>query len=256
VPGGEHKPVSAGPRSAPTPRGRAIVAGGRFSLLLAALVLFLAVLPFVAEAPGRLRWVGAAFGGVLALALYAVSRSRRLLWSALAFGVPALAARAVSLSVGSPVTRSLTLALTAAFLAFVAGVILREVLRPGRVGADKIVGAVSVYLLLGLLWSFLFALLESWEPGSFRAAGGASGGLADSGADFAFVYHSFVTLTTLGYGDITPATSRAQTLSWLEAVVGQLFLAVTVATLVGLRISHSLAERQDRRGRSGTGTGP
>ena len=75
---------------------------------------------------------------------------------------------------------------------------------------------------------------QTLQPGSFSMAQGQSGK-----TQIEFTYYSFVTLTTLGYGDITPLSSRVKVLSMLEAVVGQIYLVVLVARLVGLHISHS-----------------
>lgn len=127
--------------------------------------------------------------------------------------------------------------LNAAALAIAAGAILGDVVRAERVTAEKISGALSVYLLMGFVWAFAFTVLEVLQPGSFHWSGGAA---APHGRD-AFgdlFYFSFVTLATLGYGDITPVAEGARSLATLEAVGGQLYLAVLVARLVGLQITH------------------
>ena len=81
----------------------------------------------------------------------------------------------------------------------------------------------------------LHGLVELLYPGSFQMPSGFSLS-GDPGDEYAFIYYSFVTLTTLGYGDITPLSAFARTFAWMEAVVGQLFLAVLVARMVGLRL--------------------
>ena len=102
---------------------------------------------------------------------------------------------------------------------------------------DKIAGAICVYLLLGVIWSLAYAIIAVTTPGAFRAPEEITAGLA--GGSHAFIYFSFVTLTTLGYGDISPVAPVSQTLAWFEAVTGQLYLTILVARLVGLHISHS-----------------
>ncbi len=79
------------------------------------------------------------------------------------------------------------------------------------------------------------------DPGSFRTPEGLSlvPEAVNAGREYTFIYYSFVTLTTLGYGEITPASHWSRTLAWTEAVIGQLFLAILVARLVGLHIVHS-----------------
>lgn len=131
------------------------------------------------------------------------------------------------------------------FFGYVTGLMLGEVFRRmSRVSADTICGALSIYLLLGLVWSFGYALLEIAEPGSFSFGGAAA---SPHGADFArFIGFSFVTLTTLGYGNIVPTNPRADALTSTEAIVGQIYLTVLVARLVALHLHHA---RENRTGK-------
>lgn len=107
-----------------------------------------------------------------------------------------------------------------------AGFLLTGVLAGGRVDSERICAALCVYLLAGVAFGGLFGALEAVAPGSLR--GPAPVDLDDA------VYFSFVTLATLGYGDVTPVTSAARALAMLEAVFGQLYLAVLIARLVSL----------------------
>jgi Ion channel len=108
--------------------------------------------------------------------------------------------------------------------------ILRRVLAAGRVTTHRVQGAIIVYLLLGLGWANAYHIVENHHPGSF--AGQARGSLTIN--DWA--YFSFVTLTTVGYGDVTPVHRVARVLAVGEALTGQLFLAVLLARLVSLEI--------------------
>jgi hypothetical protein len=114
--------------------------------------------------------------------------------------------------------------------------VLAYVLAAKRVTRDMIFGAISAYLLIGIAWTSAYALLEALQPGSFSI---------DEAQTPDFYYYSFTTLTTLGYGDITPVTSRAKSMAVLEAVNGVLYIAVLIARLVGTQIAHSL-ESSDR----------
>ena len=122
--------------------------------------------------------------------------------------------------------------------------ILGYVLRADKISADKIYGAVCVYLLVGYAWTFGYATMELIQPGSFS-------GLAEketiSYAErvMELRYFSLATLTTVGYGDIAPRSSVARTMATLEAIMGQFYLAVLVARLVGLHIVHASASRSD-----------
>jgi uncharacterized membrane protein len=124
---------------------------------------------------------------------------------------------------------------TAAFVAFVAANVLLAVVRPARVTTNTIVGAICVYLLLVQVFALILFALESYSPGSVVGAG-----MQPAAADgnqrlnlHQFLYFSVITLATLGYGDIVPASSTARSLVMLEAMSGQFFLAVFVARFVG-----------------------
>jgi voltage-gated potassium channel len=124
----------------------------------------------------------------------------------------------------------------AVFYGVVAYELLVDILsKKSRVDMNLINGAIAVYLLIGICFAYIYALLFSFDPDAFR-------GLAEgttTGPEFA--YFSFVTLTTLGYGDITPVTSWSASFANMEAVVGQLYLTVLVARLVGMHISQESA---------------
>ena len=105
-----------------------------------------------------------------------------------------------------------------------------RVYRAGPVTSQRIMGAVAVYLLLGLSWEQGYELLHMLHPEAF---GGVD---ADVGPD-AWIYFSFVTLTTLGYGDITPVSTLARSMVVFEALAGQIYLVVMLARLVALQIA-------------------
>jgi len=108
--------------------------------------------------------------------------------------------------------------------------ILPAALGAGRVDSERVCAALCAYLLVGVAFGGLFAALDALAPGSLGGARSSRGALSIDEA----VYFSFVTLATLGYGDLVPATGAARALSILEAVFGQLYLAVLVARLVSL----------------------
>lgn len=184
---------------------------------------------------------------VIGVTIYAVGGKRKLTIAALILGGPVIIARLVSISVTAREAEFVSLALGLVFLAYVIWVIGRAVARPGRVTMDKIYGAVCLYLLLGLLWGYAYTFLEIADPGSFSFAGQSSPQALVEQSDYRDLerelnYYSYVTLTTLGYGDITPITVRARQLAWMEAMLGQLFIAITVARLVGTHIASSATE--------------
>jgi len=126
-------------------------------------------------------------------------------------------------------------------LAFLCVTILQYVLQHGRVTSDRIFAAICVYLLIGYAWTFTYTLLEELRPGAFAVSPAELTPAADDyvGRVQQFRYFSFVTLTTVGYGDVVARSQVARTMVVLEAIMGQIYLTVLVARLVGLHIVHS-----------------
>jgi hypothetical protein len=110
---------------------------------------------------------------------------------------------------------------------------LKQVVFGTEMDANRLVGAICVFLLLGIIWSFAYSLLELLAPNSFSGFSPGHG----PGSDSSWLYFSFVTLTTLGYGDITPESAMARSLAYMQAVAGQFYVAVLVAGLVSAYIS-------------------
>lgn len=220
--------------SAPVGQGRS----HRFLPLLIALLLLLFFHLLMIEV-GRARLFRFFFAAVLAFAAWAVSGRRRgVLAGALALGVPAVAAQIAAYTWPGTGTALAAAVLGLVLLLFVTVVVLAGVVERGAVDVDRIAGAVAAYLLLGLTWALLFAVVAMASPAAFQLPLGVDAAQAiRSGDGSVFYYFSFVTLTTLGFGDVVPLSPIARTLTWLEAVVGQLYLAILLARLVGLEIT-------------------
>jgi len=123
------------------------------------------------------------------------------------------------------------LGLMLVFMLGAAWLVGSQVLLTGEVDLNIIVGSVALYLLIGMIWSILFTILLEFSP---DALNGIDAGMWYDNYPLT-TYFSFVTLTTLGYGDISPATPVAQVMVTLEAVMGMFYLAVIVASLIGGR---------------------
>jgi hypothetical protein len=125
-----------------------------------------------------------------------------------------------------PVLSAVSLGLWTLMGLFAAAAALRFAMRANRVDAEHIYAALSAYLLAGIFFGLLYFVLEQVGPGTFSSSGEFS--------RMSAFYFSFVTLATLGFGDVVPRTDVARGLAILEGVGGQLFLAVLVARLVSL----------------------
>ena len=136
--------------------------------------------------------------------------------------------------------------LQVAFFGFAVVVILRNIFEATGVTGDEVVGAVCGYLLGAAMWANLYAATAILVPDSFTVSPDLKELSGEHGRTALFNYFSVMTLTTVGYGDITPVRPPATALAMLEAIFGQFYIAVVVAELVGLR----LPRRQSRQATS------
>jgi len=228
----------------------------RFDILLCALILLMISVPFVRifhplTYPRLSKTtLAACFALMLLSAVLAVSRTRPT-----AIAASSLAVLAMVFSVMNIVFDQVWVGVVygffeIAFLGYVVVLILARLFTEEKVTFNMICASLCVYLLLGVLWAVVFSLLETFQPGSFDLPVAEDGQIRRMlfGGDESIypIYYSFVTITTLGYGDIVPTSPAAQMFSAVEALMGQLYLAVLVARLVGLHIAH--AARKDLRG--------
>ncbi|MGR5238792.1 potassium channel family protein [Vibrio alfacsensis] len=128
------------------------------------------------------------------------------------------------------------LVLTFAFFFGTFKSIARQILFSGHIDTNKVIGSVALFLLLGLMWAIAYLILLEFSPNSFTGMEAISWGQNFSNA----AYFSFVTLTTLGYGDISPTTPLAQVIVYLEAIVGVFYMAIVVSSLVSSNIEQQV----------------
>jgi hypothetical protein len=219
----------------------------RFLVLLISLILLLVIQPMVQGFSIRSPLFSVFYSFVMVAAILSLFEGRWLRWAVLILGVLVLLGRWLAFLLVASSEDALILADhfgEIIFLAFVATMILRAIFTQGSISMDSIFGVICVYLLVGLAWGSLYGVTEFFSPGSFQA----SGKLAESlnSADTrqpVLSYYSFVTMTTVGYGDITPVSPPARTLAWLEAMTGQFYIAVLVAFLIGIRVSQGPVKR-------------
>jgi voltage-gated potassium channel Kch len=197
----------------------------RYEILFYTLLLTMMAGPLVAalDLPGALLEFLLAANLLAAVMPIGTGRGRRVL---VAFLAVLWLARAVTAWFGHPAASALTLSLWALLAMFAAGGALRFAMRAATVDAEHMYAALSAYLLAGIFFGIFYWVLEYLGPGTFTANTEFS--------RMSAIYFSFVTLATLGYGDIVPRTDVARGLAIVEGVGGQLFLAVLVARLVSL----------------------
>ena len=216
---------------------------GRFSSLLVALFL-LFLLHTVLPDHSLTHYSLPAFLLVTLLtSIYAFGGHRRVSLVAGVLGFAAVVLRWATYVSEEHVLLLISDGVGALFFAFTSVVILVAVLRDQAVTGDTISGALCVYFLMGLTWAFLFMVVESVHPGSFRIGEGVTLAVDPAHPYSAllslFLYFSLGMLSTAGFGDIVPLTGPARGLATLEGILGQFYMAVLVARLVGLYSARS-----------------
>jgi voltage-gated potassium channel Kch len=177
--------------------------------------------------------VQGARAGVAGASIYVLSAKRGTLWFGVLFVGLQITFEAQLWDLAPWANRVLEDATTMGFLLWVLVVVLREVFRPVTRELDAVIGALCGFVLILSAFMRLHGLLEALEPGSYQATGPPLSGRSDLVLVAIFQYFSTITLTTVGFGDIVPVTPAARIATGLEAMVGQLYLAVVIATLVG-----------------------
>ena len=211
----------------------------RFLFVLVSLLSFLILSPLFKGFIGLRSLLDIFLTIVFISSICAVSQKRRDFIIATLLVLPLLLATWVNHFIESPALSLVGTCSGILFFAFMAITILSFVLKKNIVTVNVIYAAIVVYLFIALMWGFIFILVEKLQPGSIALAQSQ----IEEGS-FHLYYYSFVTITTLGYGDITPSTEIARSLAVLEAIIGQIYLVVLVARLVGIHIAQSMAERK------------
>lgn len=212
---------------------------GRFSLLLLTLVLMFFILPLIPVGRTGIDRLLSGFGILVVLScMRVVVQNRAMLVFIIALGLLNIVFNGMDV-IHLPSHRTLIVFELFSRLLYYLLIffnIMRHVLDRSEVTADKICGAVSSYLLIGIIWAILYGLFYVFNPDSFSLPVSLQ---SNEASGYWTLYFSFVSLTTIGYGDITPLSPAAQTYAYLEAACGQIFLTVLIARLVALHIIHS-----------------
>jgi hypothetical protein len=213
-------------------------------LLIAFLVLFLAG-PIVSKIDIQIQLLPCFFVVVIILALRAICL-RRLIYYTCVFVV--LVAFLLHGLVGSETFQYhkqtimvLSNSIHAFFIFVSISFFILHVFSEKEVTFDTIQGGISIYLLIGIFWAFIYSINATTNSGAFDID------INENSTIFLFLYYSFTTLTTLGYGDMVPKSEWTMVLSTLEVLTGQIFLVVFIARLVGLHIIQHLRKTTDSK---------
>ena len=208
-----------------------------FFYLLAGLLLLLLAIPVFRDLTGIGNYYVSelAFSAFLMIGIWSLHGTRRVFLLGIVLVTLSVGGNILALAGTGTFFVYLSLCSYILFLLLTISLAIRHVMRSGTVDANRIIGAICIYLLLGVIWAFFYLFVNILIPGSFNVqiSGSAYVQLHD------FLHYSFVTLTTLGYGDITPVGETVRALSTIEAILGQFYIAILVAGLVSAFIAQN-----------------
>ena len=179
--------------------------------------------------------------GTLVIASWSIKVKRRSFLAGVTLASTALLLSIAAALAGSSTLGYLSLVVHIAFYSLATWIACVQVLSVGPVTTNRIIGSICVYMMVAVIFALLNVLVNWFIPGSFTNLGASN--LPEQMTEF--LYYSYVTLNTLGYGDISPVRSLARILAMLEVTFGVFYLAILVASLVGIQISHRGPESQD-----------
>jgi hypothetical protein len=207
----------------------------RCTFLFFALLLLLVTLPLMIDsAHGRI--VANVINlCILLAAVAAVGRTRLAFGIAVLIALPVVGFQMLFFARADADYLIWSWAFGAAFYCMTLSLLLRDVLLPDAMNADKLYGAAAAYLMLGIMWAYFYGIVQYFYPGAFTPAG-APLNLFD------LLYFSFAVLTTAGFGDIVPVHAVARALAMFEQVVGVLYIAILIARLHSMYPTGAKAE--------------
>lgn len=195
---------------------------------------------FTDQAPGLI--IQVTFSATLIIGIWSLIESRLLFRLGLSLAISEFVATIINYVWPSMFMDQLTLVLAMAFCGLSLVFALRHLFSRGRIDGNSVVGAICIYLLLGISLSIMNLLIYRQLPGSF--AGLSTGENANQGLDL--IYYSFVTMTTLGFGDIVPVGPLARAIAYLGAITGQFYIAILVGLVVGMYLSEKRSADQSK----------
>ncbi|MCH7829661.1 MAG: hypothetical protein IIB75_03735 [Proteobacteria bacterium] len=208
---------------------------GNFVWLLMALIVFLLGVPIADDFDlgGKVVARAFAFSTLLGIGVLSLQGGGMLFKLAMVFVIAGIVFNVFATLTYSPWPIVVSFTSIMGFLLIAIFFTFQKIARDTEISVNRIIGAISIYLLLGVLWAVAYTLVEIGSPGSITGLDVS----ASSPWDSDWLYFSFVTMTTLGYGDIVPVSAIAKVLAYMQAVFGQFYIAILVAGLVSAYIS-------------------
>ncbi|MDH3751107.1 MAG: ion channel [Gammaproteobacteria bacterium] len=205
-----------------------------FFFLLIALLIFLIAIPLADDLNlGSAPLVrGLVFSCLLVIGVWSL-KGGGFFTVGMAFVIAGVLLNVLAINMHAPFLQYGSILLLIGFLLVAILFTIQQVAIGTDINTNRIVGAICIYLLLGVIWAMTYTLVDLVSPGSFAGFSPTT----EQGWDSEWLYFSFVTMTTLGYGDILPVSATSRGLAYMQAVVGQFYIAVLVAGLVGAYVS-------------------
>ena len=215
-----------------------------FYYLLAGLLSLLLINPIISDMLGySSNWLtSATFSSCMIIGIWSLHGSKTLFRLALV-----LIAISTTLSILNPIYPELPLQMLNMLVVLIFCVmsvifILAEITADLKVDTNRVVGGICLYLLIGLVFGITYTILEAFLPGSFSKMPEQAQRINSE-----LIYYSYVTLTTMGYGDIVPLRPLVRTIAYLEAIIGVFYMAIMIGSMIGLLLNRAGSNTKDSK---------
>lgn len=212
---------------------------GNYTFLLVSLISLFVLFPFVDMSSEILLGILLTF--ILLASIYTIISSKKFLYVGTTLIFLSIIANWLSVSFPDVFIIKIAYLIQPIFFVYICIVIVTNLFSIEDVTMDIIMGSICVYLFIGLAFSMFYEFLHYLNHNAFNFIH------QDIDPSSEFFYFSYVTLTTLGYGDITPNTQIAKSVSVMEAIIGQFYLAIMVARLVALQLSNTMNKKYKQK---------
>jgi hypothetical protein len=218
-----------------------------FGYLLAALISFLIIGPVATELFGRADSLIllVSLNGTLVIGIFSLQENRALFVSGVILASISIVITVASQFWDNEALSLLNLTILLVFMSASIVLAMRHLIAPGGMSFNRLMGGACIYIMLGMVWAIIYLYIVWFQPDAFS---GALGSLEDNNSQMFWdlMYFGFVTMPALGYGDITPVAPIARVLAYLQAIVGQLYIAILIGSMVGAFISDRSQGRKSK----------